>query len=213
MRRRSVFGAASVLAAVIAWAWPASAWSPADLFKPCRNDCAVAIYGGSYVENSMSDLLLLSPKPPTAWEYGGDDHLIATAVSREAGRFWNGRFSIEPEAGFGQRIGRQSATELWGAVFFRYHGFPWDDRLLTTFAVSTGLDWASEVTAVEKERARDGEGSQWMHFFAPEITFALPSHPDAELMLRFHHRSGVFGVVSDAWGGAQYATIGLRLRF
>ena len=27
-----------------------------------------------------------------------------------------------------------------------------------------------------------------------------------------HHRSGVFGLVSDAWGGAQYATVGLRVR-
>ena len=45
-------------------------------------------------------------------------------------------------------------------------------------------------------------------FFAPEITFALPSRPNVELLLRFHHRSGVFGLVSDAWGGAQYATVG-----
>ena len=31
--------------------------------------------------------------------------------------------------------------------------------------------------------------------------------------MRFHHRSGVFGLVSDAWGGAQYATVGLRVFF
>ena len=66
---------------------------------------------------------------------------------------------------------------------------------------------------MEEERANDGEGSQLMHFFAPEITFALPSRPDVQLLLRFHHRSGVFGLVSDAWGGAQYATVGLRSLF
>ena len=52
-----------------------------------------------------------------------------------------------------------------------------------------------------------------MHFFSPEVTFALPSHPGTELVFRMHHRSGVFGLVSDAWGGAQYATVGLRIRF
>ena len=40
--------------------------------------------------------------------------------------------------------------------------------MLTTFALSTGLNWASEVTEVEQERAHDGKGSQLMHYFAPE---------------------------------------------
>ena len=66
---------------------------------------------------------------------------------------------------------------------------------------------------IEQDRAKDGEGSQVMHYFAPEITLALPQAPDIELMFRFHHRSGVFGVVSDAFGGAQYGTVGLRVRF
>ena len=52
-----------------------------------------------------------------------------------------------------------------------------------------------------------------MHYFAPELTFAMPSHPNVELVFRMHHRSGIFGLVSDAWGGAQYATVGLRIRF
>jgi hypothetical protein len=52
-----------------------------------------------------------------------------------------------------------------------------------------------------------------MHYLAPEITLAAPSRPDLELVFRFHHRSGVWGIVSDAWGGAQYASVGLRLRF
>jgi hypothetical protein len=52
-----------------------------------------------------------------------------------------------------------------------------------------------------------------MHYFAPEITFARPSRPDLEFLIRFHHRSGVFGLVSDAWGGAQYLSAGIRVRF
>ena len=187
-------------------------WDPASLFAPCADDCGVAVYAGAYVEDSLGDEILLSPSPPYSWTYGDDDHLIATSISRRVARFWR-HWTLEPEVGIGQRLGRQSATELWGAFYFRYAGFPWDRYLVTTAALSTGLNWASEVTEVELDRAQDDEGSQWMHFFSPEITFAAPSRPNVELVLRFHHRSGVWGLVSDAWGGAQYASVGVRVRF
>lgn len=198
---------------VLASATSLSAWTPAELVAPCREDCAVAVYSGFYVEDSMGDVFVTSPSLPTSWDMTRDDRLVAVALSRRAGWFWKDRFSLEPEVGLGERRGRQDATEVWGALFLRYHGFPWDRWLVTTVAASTGLNWASGVTEVEQERAHDSEGSQLMHFLAPEITFALPSRPDTELLFRFHHRSGVFGLVSDAWGGAQYATIGLRFRF
>ena len=189
------------------------AWQLSDLFRPCEGDCGVAIYGGTYVESGMGEVLVTSPSPPLSWDYTPGDHLVATSLSRRAGTFFSGHLTLEPEVGIGRRFGRQAATEVWGALFFRYHGFPWDGRLLTTAAVSTGLNWADTVTPEEEERARDGEGSRLMHFFAPEITFALPSRPNAQLLFRFHHRSGVFGLVSDAWGGAQYATVGVRILF
>ena len=46
-------------------------------------------------------------------------------------------FGGEPEVGIGQRFGQQSATELWGALFLRYHGFPWDKWIVTTLAWRT----------------------------------------------------------------------------
>jgi hypothetical protein len=190
----------------------ALAWDPGSLFAPCSGDCGVAVYAGSYVEDSLGDEILLSPSPPYSWDYADDDHLIATSVSRQIARFWR-YWTLEPEIGIGQRFGRQSATEVWGAFFFRYSAFPWNRYVVTTAAVSTGLNWASEVTEVEQDRAEDDEGSRLMHFFSPEITLAAPSRPNVELVLRFHHRSGVWGLVSDAWGGAQYASVGLRVRF
>lgn len=201
------------MTALVLWAasaLPGRGWSPAALLEPCDGDCAVAIYGGNYVQNSMSQVLLTGPELPVTWDYR-EDHFVGTTVSRETGQLW--RFRLEPEIGIGRRFGQQSATEVWGALFFRYRGFPWDDRLTTTIAFSTGLNWASEVTEIEQDRARDGEGSNLMHYFSPEVTFALPRAPNTELMFRFHHRSGVFGIVSDAFGGAQYGTVGLRVRF
>ena len=191
-------------------AGPAAAWDPRSLLAPCHGDCGTSIYGGWYVENSMGQVLVTAPETPLTWNYQGDDHIIATAISRRTGRLW--KFDVEPEIGIAQRYGRQSATEVWGAFFFRYH-FPWERPLLMSVAFSTGINWANQITDVEQDRANDGEGSQVMHFFAPEFTFALPSRPNVELLVRFHHRSGVFGLVSDAFGGAQYGTVGIRVRF
>jgi hypothetical protein len=190
----------------------ARAWEPSELFAPCEGACGVAVYAGRYVEDSLGGEIILSPSSPTSWEYGSDDRLIGVSVSRRVARFWR-HWTVEPEIGVARRFGRQDATEVWGAFFLRYSGFPWNRVLVTTAALSTGLNWASEVTDVERDRANDDEGSQLMHFFSPEVTFAAPSRPELELVFRFHHRSGVFGLVSDAWGGAQYASVGLRLRF
>jgi hypothetical protein len=198
--------------ALVAAGDAARAWTPARLFDPCDGTCGIAVYAGDYVEEGMNELLFTDPETPLTWDYQ-DDHIAAISASRDVARFWRDRIHVEPELGFGKRFGMQEEYEVWGAVFFRYHGFPWDDVLMTTFAVSTGLNWSSDISAVEQERAKDDTGARWMHFFSPEITFALPSRSDIELLLRFHHRSGVFGLVNDAFGGAQYGTVGVRVRF
>ena len=190
---------------------PVAAEPLGGLLAPCRGDCAAAVYWGTYVDDSMTDLVA-DPESPLAWSYR-DDHLVALAFSREVAQAFRGRLRFEPEVGVGRRFGEQDETEIWGALFVRYRGFPWDDVVVTSVALSTGLNYATDISEMERDRARDDEGSRLMHFFSPEVTFALPSRPEVELLFRMHHRSGVFGVVSDAWGGAQYGTVGLRVRF
>lgn len=214
--RHPLRAAALLLAAALAPV-PAAAgdrnptgWS---LFSPCAENCAVAVFAGPAVDNSMADVLLKSPELPFTWDYRDDDHLIGVAFSRHAATLF-GHFDIEPEIGLAQRMGRQDETEVWGAVYVRYRGFPWDHIVTTTAAVSFGLNYASDVSEVEDARAgEDTDGDRLLHYFSPEITFALPDRPDIELLFRFHHRSGVFGLVSDARGGAHYGTVGLRFRF
>ena len=159
----------------------------------------------------MERILLTDPEPPWTWDYR-DDHILALTLSRQVATLGRG-FTVEAEVGLGKRFGRQSETEVWGAAYLRYRGFPWDRFLVTSVAVSTGLNYASDISDVERNRARDDTGDRLMHFFSPEITFALPEAPDREILFRLHHRSGVFCLVSDAWGGVQYGSIGIRYRF
>lgn len=201
------FSAVAIVAAV----GSAVAWTPSELVEPCRGDCAVAVYSGRQLLDGLEEVLLTQPQFPTGWSYD-DEQFVGVALSRRAGTVLS-RVDLEPELGFGQRFGVQDEWEAWGALYFRYRGFPWDDFLTTTVALSTGLNYASDVSEIESEKARRGNGDRVMHFFSPEVTFALPRYPDTELLFRIHHRSGVFGLVSEAFGGMQYATFGLRVRY
>jgi hypothetical protein len=180
------------------------------LFSPCAGNCAVAVYGGAYIEDGMEEVLFYRPSFPTDWNFDGDDRLIALTLSRHAAT-WR-RLDFEPELGIGQRLD-QSVTEVWAALYARYRGFPWDDYVTTTFALSTGLNVVSDYSEREIERTGETGGYRVMHYFSPEITFALPSRPELELLFRFHHRSGAYGLFNDVGGGVHYGTVGLRFRF
>ncbi|MGK6317088.1 hypothetical protein [Neorhizobium sp. DT-125] len=160
----------------------------------------------------MSDIFLGGDLWPFGWEYG-DSTFLGLAASRTVASLWHERITIEPEIGFGKRFGDMDEYEAWGAVFFRYNYFPWNDYVYTTVAVSIGLNYASGISQIEKERAGNDRGDRLLHYLAPEITFALPQDRSKELVVRFHHRSGGYGLVSDSDGGAQYLTVGLRFRF
>lgn len=191
-------------------------WSALD--APCRNDCAVAFYGGRHITTHMTAAFGFDNfKPPHQWEYG-DGGLVAGTMSRRFASI--GRYvDFEAEIGVGQRFGNMSETEFWGAVFVRWVAFPWNHYLRTTIAASTGLNYATGISDFERERSGNNEGSRLLHFLSPEITFALPDTPNIELLLRFHHRSGgrdIFGPIdlfNGVNGGAHYGTVGLRYRF
>lgn len=185
-------------------------WNAVD--QACDGDCSFTIYGGRHVDTAMTDIFLTEFVPPWDWRYG-DSGIVAATVGRRVARLFD-RVDLEPEIGVAQRFGDQTETEVWMALYARWTEFPWNDYVRTTVGISTGLNYASGISEVERERAQnDGKGSRLLHFLAPEITFAMPDHPDTELVFRFHHRSGIYGLIDGVDGGAQYATVGLRFRW
>jgi hypothetical protein len=121
---------------------------------------------------------------------------------------------IEPEFGIGKRFGNVRAVEIWGALYFRWTYFPWNDYLKTTIGVNTGLNYATDIEAEERQGSVPGhKGSHILHNFSPEMTFAPPTIPSFEVLLNYHHRSGMYGLINGVYGGTQFATLGLRYRF
>jgi hypothetical protein len=120
--------------------------------------------------------------------------------------------SVEVEGGAAYRFGREDQGEFWTALYFRYDGFPWNDIFYTTAAINTGLSILTKSSEFERDRG-DGRSSQMLHDFSPEITLADPGDKNVELVLRLHHRSGIFGLIDGVSSGSTFVTTGLRFRF
>ena len=139
-----------------------------------------------------------------------DDYFVGGSLSRQLTQFWS-HFSLEAEMGVGVRFGATDGAEGWAAIYFRYNDFPWNHILYTTVAVSTVLNYISKLPPAE---TRPGDPtSHLLHYFSPEITFALPQYKQHEVLVRYHHRSGVFGTFNNVWGGSNVIAIGYRNRF
>jgi hypothetical protein len=121
-------------------------------------------------------------------------------------------FTIDLEAGTAYRFGDEEMGELWGAIFLRFDGFPWNDTIYTTIAANTGVSYITEKSEFESGRS-DGQSSQLLHYLAPEITFADPDNKNVEWLVKYHHRSGVFGIFDGVTGGSTFITTGIRMRF
>lgn len=180
-------------------------------FTACARDCAVSVFGGRQVTTAMADIYLKGDVLPSNWRYG-KSYFAGAAVSRPLVTFGEAA-QIDGEFGAGRRFGAMKEGEAWGALYVRWKQFPWNDRVRTSVAISTGLNLASRVDPYERAIA-EGGGSKVLHYLAPEVTFGPPSRPDLDLFLRFHHRSGgKLAAFNHTGGGAQFSTVGVRYRW
>lgn len=188
-------------------------WHTKDFFSSCNGNCAFAVYGGREVTTNMTSVFLLGDDPVAPWHARvGNAGIIAGNFSRRVLTMLN-MIDLEAEIGIGQRFGDMHATEGWVAVDFRWTYFPWNQYVRTTIALAEGGSYASEIDLEERRRADNNKGSNYLNFFSPEMTFALPDMPNDELLFRFQHRSGVFGLINGVYGGSSFATVGYRHRF
>jgi hypothetical protein len=120
---------------------------------------------------------------------------------------------VEGETGGAFRFGDERLGELWTGLYVRYDGFFWNDKVFTTLAVNTGLSLLSQTSEFERGRDSNGKNERLLHYMGPEITFADPENKNLELIVRYHHRSGVFGLFDGVVSGSTFLSSGVRIRF
>lgn len=163
----------------------------------------VSIYGGLNVEENLAKIVV-----PNA-SISGSNYLVVGALAREIYRYkqW---FSFELEGLVGKHFGpKDDQWEFAGLILGRWHTFPWDEYIDTSFAMGAGLSENSEISSIELQR--DENAQRLLGYLAFEFTFGLPHYPRWDLMLRVHHRSGAQGTIGESV--TNYLCVGLKFAF
>jgi hypothetical protein len=195
-------------------------WLAAPAFAGSRGaDDSVMIFGGVASETNFTELMY-SPWSTDVNPIGvmgaSYSHRLGT-VNELVGDIDLGQigddFTIEAEGGTSFRFGDEHLGEAWAALYLRYDGLPWNDTVYTTIGVNTGVSLLTGISDFEEGRDDKGKSSEFLHYLGPEFTFADPKNKDLELVLRLHHRSGVFGLFDGVVSGSTFLSAGIRVRF
>lgn len=176
---------------------------------------SVTVFGGLLTRRNFSQL------------YDGpvnlvDTNMVGLSITRElfsVGKLFNYhtidplKFEVEAMGiyHFGHWPKDQFFAETVGVMALRWHKFPWEKHLLTTVGFGEGISYASEEPTYEIEF--NDKTANVLNYLMWDVTFAHPSLPELALMLRLHHRSGVFGLIENVTGGSNFFTMGLKYTF
>ncbi|HSO19122.1 MAG TPA: hypothetical protein VLT88_06675, partial [Desulfosarcina sp.] len=120
-------------------------------------DHAVSVYAGQLTTEKWEAAIL--PGADFA-----DATIVVLAGSWTAARFFDGRLSVELEAQVGKYFGDQDHWEFnLPIVGFRWHRFPWDAHVATSFAWGIGPSYATEIPPVELET--NDSSSRWLVYW------------------------------------------------
>ncbi len=165
---------------------------------------SVCIYGGRWSQNRIGEIVLFDTRVR-------DTYVWAAALSRRVYRL-SDSLALEAELNVARHTGWQRHFELNAAVNLRWNRFPWDNHVDTSLSYGLGPSYAFKRPPIEQRSDRGP--AHFLVFMPVEITFGPPSGrlEPWEILVRVHHRSGAYGVVSDA-RGSNFVTTGLRRRF
>ena len=166
-------------------------------------DFGLSVYGGRLTKEKWEQAI--APGAEFA-----DATLFVLAGSWRFSRLLADKLSLEMEAQVGKYVGDQDHWEInMPIVGFRWHRFPWDHLMATSFAWGIGPSYATQIPEIEMET--NDESSRWLIYWFAELTFGPPA-AIWETMIRLHHRSDGFGTIAED-GGSNALCAGLRYYF
>ncbi len=161
-------------------------------------------YYAHYSPDRMLDILQLNNP-----QISGHSQLGALAWSYRLNDVPS-NLSWELEGQVVQHFGRQSHQEFNVALNARWSRFPWDEFVDTSAVLGWGQSFATSVPPLEPRSDRDERSTRLLNYLLIELDFAPPSRPEWGVVLRLHHRSGVFGLYNGVNGGSNYVGAGIR---
>jgi len=102
--------------------------------------------------------------------------------------------------------------ELWGGGSLRYEGITLFNALRVSPGFVGGLSAITNPIGQEALHQKDGKSARLLFYLGFETAFSLPEHPNAEVVLRLHHRSGAYGTLGGLKEGNNATVVGFRQR-
>lgn len=113
---------------------------------------------------------------------------------------------------------KQDHFEFNALLIIKWHEFPWDKYIDTSFSVGEGFSYATKEPPIEKDYHNmtfgvEDETSRFLNYLLFELAFAVPKLQDWSVFARVHHRSGIYGLVNGVNGGSNFVGLGIRYDF
>jgi hypothetical protein len=173
-------------------------------YPPKDFNWGLSVYGGILFQDSLDEITKGKPRIRES------SFILAVALAREIWRFrdWFG-FELEGQAV--RHFDEMNHWEFNGLLVARWHMFPWDNFVDTSFAIGDGISYATEVPKVEKREDKDA--GKWLNYLMFELTLGLPQYPKWDVLFRIHHRSSVQGRIGARDAGSNFFCTGIRYNF
>lgn len=181
--------------------WPADGMA-GDMAVPADKDYAFSLYGGRLTDSNWYESL-------TGKADFVDSRLLVGALGWTFRRAEDRAWSLELEGNIAKHYGLQDHWEFNALVSGRWHRFPWSEKVATSVAFGVGPSYASEMPVAEV--IDHGSSDKLLVYWQLELTLGPPKR-DWAALLRLHHRSTAYGLMSET-GGANALTAGLRFYF
>jgi hypothetical protein len=159
-------------------------------------------YGGAHAQDDLGDVVTFQAS------FEDNAYIAALALAREIWHYEK-YLSFELEGQVAKHFNKDTQWEFVGLIIARWHYFPWNRCVNTSFAVGDGMSYYTDVSEVEKED--DDDAQRTLNYLLFELTMGLPEVPNWDLVFRIHHRSSVFGLVGA--GGSNFVTGGIKFAF
>jgi hypothetical protein len=97
-------------------------------------------------------------------------------------------------------------------IMWRWSNFPWNHKITTSLALAEGVSYVTHTPYIEK-RGNNGNYKHLLNYLMFEATFARPSYPQLQFVIRVHHRSGAYGLYGAGNNGSNDIGAGIRYLF
>ncbi len=168
-----------------------------------ENIWSVSFFVATKTADTTTDTILFSADFPS------NQNFISLAVARKINSFK--QFDIEFEGQFAKHQGVEKYKEYTAAIFIRLADMFWDNVIDMSFALGEGLSYTTVTPQFEADNHE--RATRLLNFLAFETTFAHPENKNWQVVLRIHHRSGVFGLFDGVHGASNAWALGLRYKF